>query len=167
MYEPIRTKSVHRMAADRKVPQRSREEELDNRLAGHLTALLTVTDELRALTRHATAFDGGPDLGSPALDGPDLHAPDLHGPALDGPALDRAADRIAEQVARLRGGRYPLRAAPTGAGDPSRLPALHHRARTLAGIALSVATSRGDAAAIALATERLNAHGTVPDLASA
>ncbi|MEE1927823.1 hypothetical protein V1J52_06390 [Streptomyces sp. TRM 70351] len=53
MYEPIRTKSVHTMAeADSGVtghPRRSREEELDIRLAGHLTALLTVTDELRVL----------------------------------------------------------------------------------------------------------------------
>ncbi|MFF7650280.1 hypothetical protein ACFZCY_10525 [Streptomyces sp. NPDC007983] len=51
MYEPIRTKSVHTMAEpEPDFPHRSREEELDIRLAGHLTALLTVTDELRALT---------------------------------------------------------------------------------------------------------------------
>lgn len=49
MYEPIRNKSVHTMA-EPEVPHRTREEELDIRLAGHLTALLTVTDELRALT---------------------------------------------------------------------------------------------------------------------
>ncbi len=46
MYEPIHTKSVHAAHG----PHRSREEELDIRLGGHLTALLTVTDELRALT---------------------------------------------------------------------------------------------------------------------
>ncbi|MCX2969161.1 hypothetical protein WDH52_16760 [Streptomyces sp. TRM70308] len=52
MYEPIRGKSVHSLAEDRtdRSPHRSREEELDIRLAGHLTALLTVTDELRVLT---------------------------------------------------------------------------------------------------------------------
>lgn len=54
MYEPIRTKSVHTMADSEPAvappPQRSREEELDIRLAGHLTALLTVVDELRAVT---------------------------------------------------------------------------------------------------------------------
>ncbi|MFG3252570.1 hypothetical protein [Streptomyces sp. NPDC048172] len=52
MYEPIRTKSVHTLADDalRDLPRRTREEELDIRLAGHLTALLTVTDELRVLT---------------------------------------------------------------------------------------------------------------------
>ncbi|MGW7518375.1 SCO4983 family protein [Streptomyces sp. NPDC054796] len=56
MYEPIRTKSVHTMAdsAVHEVPQRSREEELDIRLAGHLTALLTVTDELRVLLPDAS-----------------------------------------------------------------------------------------------------------------
>ncbi|MEU6340340.1 hypothetical protein ABZ883_05225 [Streptomyces sp. NPDC046977] len=46
MYEPIRTKSVHTAAAPR-LPRRSRDEELDLQLAGHLAALLTVTDELR------------------------------------------------------------------------------------------------------------------------
>ncbi|QKV92837.1 hypothetical protein HUT19_14615 [Streptomyces sp. NA02950] len=51
MYEPIRTKSVHTMAEpEPDFPHRSREEELDIRLGGHLTALLTVTDELRALS---------------------------------------------------------------------------------------------------------------------
>ncbi|MCX4905804.1 hypothetical protein [Streptomyces sp. NBC_00878] len=47
MYEPIRTKSVHRMAGTADFPHRSREEELDIQLAGHLAALLAVTDELR------------------------------------------------------------------------------------------------------------------------
>ncbi|GAA2578153.1 MULTISPECIES: SCO4983 family protein [Streptomyces] len=51
MYEPIRGTSVHsttnRTSSD--FPHRSREEELDIQLAGHLAALLAVTDELRAL----------------------------------------------------------------------------------------------------------------------
>ncbi|WP_329380084.1 hypothetical protein OG625_14210 [Streptomyces sp. NBC_01351] len=49
MYEPIRTKSVvHRMgaAAGNDFPHRSRGEALDIQLAGHLAALLAVTDEL-------------------------------------------------------------------------------------------------------------------------
>ncbi|RSS80946.1 hypothetical protein [Streptomyces sp. WAC06614] len=47
MYEPIRTKSVHRMGGGRPdYPHRSRGEELDIQLAGHLAALLAVTDEL-------------------------------------------------------------------------------------------------------------------------
>lgn len=51
MYEPIRTKSVHTMAgtAPSDFPHRSREEELDIQLAGHLAALLAVTDEIRSL----------------------------------------------------------------------------------------------------------------------
>lgn len=50
MYEPIRAKSVHTMAGTPSdFPHRSREEELDIQLAGHLAALLAVTDELRAL----------------------------------------------------------------------------------------------------------------------
>ncbi|MET7381014.1 hypothetical protein ABZT08_19705 [Streptomyces sp. NPDC005526] len=55
MYEPIRTKSVHTTmaGAPSDFPHRSREEELDIQLAGHLAALLAVTDELRALTPSA------------------------------------------------------------------------------------------------------------------
>ncbi|MBK3619048.1 hypothetical protein JHN50_31145, partial [Streptomyces sp. MBT98] len=64
MYEPIRSPSVHTPADDADFPHRSREEELDIQLAGHLAALLAVTDEL---------------------------------------GLGTAGDRIAEQVARLRG----------------------------------------------------------------
>ncbi|MEV6112074.1 hypothetical protein AB0L59_06020 [Streptomyces sp. NPDC052109] len=125
MYEPIRTKSVHstmaRTACD--FPHRSREEELDIQLAGHLAALLAVTDELRGLT--------------------------------PSPDLETAAERLAEQVARLRGGRAPLRAAPSAAGDPA---ALHGRAHALAGRALVVAASRADTAAAILAAERMDAH---------
>ncbi|MFJ9855355.1 hypothetical protein [Streptomyces sp. NPDC101150] len=159
MYEPIRTKSVHTMAAAPDFPHRSREEELDIRLAGQLTALLTVTDELRAL---APREGQAPDAAGPDAAGPDGAAP-------DGVALTAAADRIAEQVARLSG-HYPLRAEPTDGGDPSRIPALQQRAHTLAGNALAVATSRDDAAAMALAAERMAAHGAaagVRDLASA
>ncbi|MFJ6936908.1 hypothetical protein [Streptomyces sp. NPDC101132] len=46
MYEPIRTKSVHRVPGRPDYPHRSRGEELDIQLAGHLAALLAVTDEL-------------------------------------------------------------------------------------------------------------------------
>ncbi|MET9729127.1 hypothetical protein ABZZ79_00240 [Streptomyces sp. NPDC006458] len=55
MYEPIRTKSVHSSMAGTTsdFPHRSREEELDIQLAGHLGALLAVTDELRALAPSA------------------------------------------------------------------------------------------------------------------
>ena len=61
MYEPIRDKSVHAMA-EADFPHRSREEELDIRLAGHLTALLTVTDELRALAPDAELDEAAEEL---------------------------------------------------------------------------------------------------------
>ncbi|MCZ1007753.1 hypothetical protein O1L68_14485 [Streptomyces lydicus] len=135
MYEPIRTKSVHTMAAAPEVPHRSREEELDIRLAGQLTALLTVTDELHAL---AAREDGGA----------------AHGSTPDGDALAAAAERIADQVARLSGGHYPLRAEPSDGGSPSHAEALRQRAHPRrerpGGRHL-----RGDAAAIALAAERM------------
>lgn len=116
MYEPIRTKSVH-TPADRAddFPHRSREEELDIQLAGHLAALLAVTDEL---------------------------------------GLEAAGDRIAEEVARLRG-TPPTRHA--GRSEASA-PALHRRAHALAGRALVVAASRADTAVAILAAERMDAH---------
>lgn len=75
MYEPIRSKPVvHREGVHRgehDYPHRSRAEALDIQLAGHLSALLALTDEL---------------------------------------GLEVPAERIAAQVARLRGAR-PARAA--------------------------------------------------------
>ncbi|MPY64700.1 SCO4983 family protein [Streptomyces spongiae] len=126
MYEPIRTKSVHTMAgttAD--FPHRTREEELDIQLAGHLAALLTATDELRAL------------------------APSDE--------LDVAAERLAQQVARLRGGRPPVRSSASAAVS-AHPAALHERAHALAGRALVVAASRADTAAAILSAERMDAH---------
>ncbi|MFE3586250.1 hypothetical protein ACFXOY_01870 [Streptomyces niveus] len=117
MYEPIRTKSVHSMAgadADTDFPHRTREEELDIQLAGHLAALLAVTDDL---------------------------------------GLGHEADRIAQQVTRLRGTPPPRTSAP--AGSPADL---HRRALALAGRALVVAASRADTAAAILAAERMDAH---------
>ncbi|MET9256790.1 hypothetical protein ACGFZL_08490 [Streptomyces sp. NPDC048182] len=126
MYEPIRTKSVHSTPAGTPAdfPHRSREEELDIQLAGHLAALLAVTDELRA--------------AAPSAD------------------LDTAAERLAEQVARLRDGVPPARLTP--AGPRPRAAALHRRAHTAAGRALVVAASRADTAAAILAAERMDAH---------
>ncbi|WP_037683266.1 hypothetical protein [Streptomyces griseus] len=127
MYEPIRTKSVHTTMAGTTsdFPHRSREEELDIQLAGHLAALLAVTDELRAL------------------------APDTD--------LDTAAERLAQQVTRLRGGRTPVRAVASGGSEP-QLGALHQRAHDLAGRALVVAASRADTAVAILAARRMDAH---------
>jgi hypothetical protein len=130
MYEPIRTKSVHTPAGSADFPHRSREEELDIQLAGHLAALLAVTDELRGLTASAD--------------------------------LDVAAERLAEQVTRLRGGRPPVRASMTGAVS-AQGAALHERAHTLAGRALVVAASRADTAAAILAAERMDAHAAATE----
>ena len=71
--------------------------------------------------------------------------------------LDTAAERLAAQVARLRGGRTPVRVA-AGAGDGLDLGELHRRAHALAGRALVVAASRADTAAAILAAERMDAH---------
>ncbi|MGV9255779.1 SCO4983 family protein [Streptomyces sp. NPDC003697] len=133
MYEPIRSgpsrSSVHDAPAGTgsDFPHRSREEELDIQLAGHLAALLAVTDELRAT--------------APSAD------------------LDAAAERLAGQVARLRGGRTPVRASGSEPQDPA---ALHRRAHALAGRALVVAASRADTAAAILAAERMDAHAAAP-----
>ncbi|UFQ17719.1 MULTISPECIES: SCO4983 family protein [Streptomyces] len=145
MYEPIRTKSVHSMADAADFPHRSREEELDIQLAGHLAALLAVTDELRAL--------------APAAE------------------LDTAAERLASEVARLRGGAQPARSSVATAIRPHsstrgryplpHLTALHQRAHALAGRALVVAASRADTAAAILAAERMDAHADATRLVGA
>lgn len=135
MYEPIRSKSVHAMA-DADFPHRSREEELDIRLAGHLTALLTVTDELRALT-----------------------------PAAE---LDESAEELATQIARLRDGAAPLRAAPSECdSDPAHIDSLHHRAHTLAGHAVVIATYRDDEPAIVVASQCRDFHASALGLTAA
>ncbi|MCF3105620.1 hypothetical protein IPZ58_29095 [Streptomyces roseoverticillatus] len=138
MYEPIRTQSVHTMAAQScsmRGLHRTREEELDIRLAGHLTALLTMTDELRTLTPSR--------------------------------ALDDAADRLADRITRMRG-HAPLRATPSAEhSTPARITALHQRAHQLAGQALVVATTVGDTAGETLAAERLAAHAASLGIAEA
>ncbi|MFI8087161.1 hypothetical protein ACIF9R_02455 [Streptomyces sp. NPDC086080] len=128
MYEPIRDKSVHSTMAGtpHDFPHRSREEELDIQLAGHLAALLTVTDELRA--------------AAPSAD------------------LDTAAERLTEQVSRLRGGREPARMPKRTTAREPNAAALHRRAHALAGRALVVAASRADTAAAILAAEQMDAH---------
>ncbi|MEU9332379.1 hypothetical protein AB0D49_04325 [Streptomyces sp. NPDC048290] len=126
MYEPIRTKSVHSTVGDTvsDFPHRSREEELDIQLAGHLAALLAVTDELRAVAPSGE--------------------------------LDAAAGRIAEQVARLRGGASVVRAGVTRGGRD--VAGLHTRALAVAGRALVVAASRADTVVAILAAERMDVH---------
>ncbi|WP_030929719.1 hypothetical protein [Streptomyces sp. NRRL S-646] len=125
MYEPIRTKSVHSTMAGTTsdFPHRSREEELDIQLAGHLGALLAVTDELRA--------------------------------AVPAEELDAAAERLAAEVTRLRGGHPPVRMTTPADDD---IVTLHRRAHALAGRALVVAASRADTAAAILAAEQMDVH---------
>ncbi|MEV0845539.1 hypothetical protein AB0J21_06555 [Streptomyces sp. NPDC049954] len=136
MYEPIRSKSVHSPAGDQaSFPHRSREEELDIQLAGHLAALLAVTDELRSLS-------------------PDDGAGDL----------DEAAGELARHIARLRRGDAPARsAAVVRAIHEPALSALHVRAHALAGRALVVAASRADTTVAILAARRMEAHAARTD----
>lgn len=131
MYEPIRTKSVHSTMAGTTsgFPHRSREEELDIQLAGHLAALLATTDELRALTPSA-------DLDT---------------------AAERLAGQVARLRAGRAPVRASVPAGAVGR-DPGEPAALHQRAHALAGRALVVAASRADTAAAILAAQRMDAH---------
>ncbi|NLU72203.1 hypothetical protein HCC61_05810 [Streptomyces sp. HNM0575] len=133
MYEPIRSQSVHALA-EADFPHRTREEELDIRLAGHLTALLTVTDELRAIT--------------------------------PGDELDEAAEELAAQITRLRA--EPLRAAPTTrVAEAAHIDSLHHRAHTLAGHAVVIATYRADEPALVVAGRCRDFHASALGLTAA
>ncbi|MET8183273.1 hypothetical protein [Streptomyces sp. NPDC005336] len=131
MYEPIRSKSVH-FTADAVGPQRSRAEELDIRLAGHLTALLTVTDELRALVSSAELDDAAQQLAgavarlrdgrTPLRAAPSVrndhpsHVASLHQRAhsLAGQALVIADSRADEDAAALATARMEAHAAALG-----------------------------------------------------
>ncbi|MFI9648642.1 hypothetical protein ACIHAA_20360 [Streptomyces sp. NPDC052040] len=76
--------------------------------------------------------------------------------------LDTAAERLAEQVARLRGGARPVRTTTAPRGGERQIEAFHRRAHALAGRALVVAASRADTAAAILAAERIDAHAAAP-----
>ena len=125
MYEPIRTKSVHSTMAD--APTDFPHRSREEELDIQLASHLAA---LLAVTDELRAL-------APSAD------------------LDTAAERLAEQVARLRGGRTPVRALPAVAGDAR---ALHERAHTLAGRALVVAASRADTAAAILAAQQMDLH---------
>ncbi|MGW6392784.1 SCO4983 family protein [Streptomyces sp. NPDC055103] len=125
MYEPIRTKSVHRMADDAHAyPHRSREEELDIQLAGHLAALLAVTDELgeteagELIARQVARLRGAPPARHAGLSG--SPAQDLHrkAHALAGRALVVAASRADTAAAILAAGRMDAHTAAL-AGEPT------------------------------------------------
>ncbi|WP_330288116.1 SCO4983 family protein [Streptomyces sp. NBC_00576] len=135
MYEPIRTPSVHSTrdaladtASD--FPHRTREEELDIQLAGHLAALLTATDELRTLAPSADLEAAAERLASqvsrlrrgrtplrasaPATVGPDLTALHQRAHALAGRALVVAASRADTAAAILAAERMDAHAEATG-----------------------------------------------------
>ncbi|MFF4171242.1 hypothetical protein [Streptomyces sp. NPDC001744] len=126
MYEPIRTKSVHRMADDAHdaYPHRSREEELDIQLAGHLAALLAVTDELgdteagELIARQVARLRGAPPARHAALSG--TPARELHrkAHALAGRALVVAASRADTAAAILTAERMDAHTAAL-AGEPA------------------------------------------------
>ncbi|GAA4783312.1 hypothetical protein [Streptomyces ziwulingensis] len=129
MYEPIRSPSVH-SAADGPtgIPHRSRAEALDIQLAGHLAALLAVTDELRAAApatdldtaaellagqvarlRDGQAPTRAPAAAAPAA--PDLAALHERAHTLAGRALVVAASRADTAAAILAARRMDAHAA--------------------------------------------------------
>jgi hypothetical protein len=110
-------------------PRRSREEELDIQLAGHLAALLAVTDELRATAP-------SDDLDAAAT------------------RLAQQVTRLRGGRTQVRSPFTPAPAAPRVAA----VAALHDRAHALAGRALLVAASRADTAVAILAAQRMDAH---------
>ncbi|WP_137993647.1 hypothetical protein [Streptomyces vilmorinianum] len=126
MYEPIRTKSVHRMADDDRnaYPHRSREEELDIQLAGHLSALLAVTDELgdtaagELIARQVARLRGAPPARHAGLSGSDPQSLHRRAHALAGRALLVAASRADTAAAILAAERMD---AHTAALTPSKL----------------------------------------------
>ncbi|MFJ2651007.1 hypothetical protein ACIO1C_30345 [Streptomyces sp. NPDC087420] len=146
MYEPIRAKSVHTMA-DADFPHRSREEELDIQLAGHLSALLAVTDELGldeaggSIARQITRLRGAEPVrlspandtdDTPTSDLPHAHRAELHARALAlaGRALVVAASRADTAAAILSAERMDAHTAalaepPATPGTPRRLVGAH------------------------------------------
>ncbi|MFE7565752.1 hypothetical protein ACFU76_02125 [Streptomyces sp. NPDC057539] len=108
MYEPIRTKSVHSLAGTADdFPHRSREEELNIQLAGHLSALLAVTDELgldaaaESIAGQIARLRGAPPARHAGLTGADPAALHRRALALAGRALVVAASRADTAAAIL------------------------------------------------------------------
>ncbi|MFD3441685.1 hypothetical protein ACFWU3_29755 [Streptomyces sp. NPDC058685] len=117
MYEPIRTKSIHSMADDDAYPHRSREDELDIQLAGHLSALLAVTDELgiddaaEQIASQITRLRGTPPVRHAGRRGSDTAALHRRAHDLAGRALVVAASRADTAVAILSAERMDAHAA--------------------------------------------------------
>jgi hypothetical protein len=126
MYEPIRTKSVHSTMAG--PPSDFPHRSREEELDIQLAAHLAA---LLTVTDELRAADPSENL-------------------------DTAAERLAGQVARLRGGMTPVRMPVTPSDDDPT--ALHQRAHSLAGRALVVAASRADTAAAILAAQQMDVH---------
>ncbi|MFF0472513.1 hypothetical protein [Streptomyces sp. NPDC004284] len=126
MYEPIRSKSVHRMADDARTtyPHRSREEELDIQLAGHLAALLAVTDELgeteagELIARQVARLRGAPPARHAGLSGSSAQELHRRAHALAGRALVVAASRADTAAAILAAGRMDAHTAALAGDTP-------------------------------------------------
>ncbi|MFE2284198.1 hypothetical protein ACFXDJ_08495 [Streptomyces sp. NPDC059443] len=122
MYEPIRTKPVDPRMDGRptEYPRSSRAEALDIQLAGHLAALLAVTDELGLdgaaadIARQVTRLRGAQPTRAPQSPGQDAEsAASLHQRAHDlaARALLVAASRADTTVAILAAERMDAHAA--------------------------------------------------------
>ncbi|MBT2365041.1 hypothetical protein J7E88_06845 [Streptomyces sp. ISL-10] len=123
MYEPIRTKSVHSMADEPQYPHRTREEELDIQLAGHLAALLAVTDELgldgpaEEIASQVSRLRGAPPARHAALTHADADALHRRALALAGRALVVAASRADTAAAILSAERIDAHTAALKSRD--------------------------------------------------
>lgn len=130
MYEPIRTKSVHSMAPPRPAAA-VRSDYLSEQLAGHLAALLAVTDRLRAAEPSAVLDAAAAEIAeriaqlSPGsapvriwegsrLDGPDTGALHRQAHTLAGRVLVVAAARQDTATAMLACRRMDAHAAALG-----------------------------------------------------
>ncbi|MCG7527980.1 hypothetical protein MHW47_26515 [Streptomyces sp. OfavH-34-F] len=130
MYEPIRVKSVLTPAdhAD-DFPGRSREEELDIQLAGHLAALLAVTDELGLgeagdlIAGQVARLRGAPPVRHAGLSDAPASALHRRAHALAGRALVVAASRADTTVAILAAERMDAHTEALSAG--TRLVGAH------------------------------------------
>lgn len=130
MYEPIRTPSVHTPADTAGFPHRSREEELDIQLAGHLAALLSVTDELGLdaagdrIAEEVSRLRGTPPARHAGLIDAPPAALHRRAHALAGRALVVAASRADTAAAILAAERMDAHAEAlsTAAGTPRLVP---------------------------------------------
>ncbi|MFE2595169.1 hypothetical protein ACFXCZ_01475 [Streptomyces sp. NPDC059396] len=138
MYEPIRAKSVHTMADRADFPHRSREEELNIQLAGHLSALLAVTDELgleepaECIAGQIVRLRGTPPARRAALTDADPTALHRRALALAGRALVVAASRADTAAAILSAERMDAHTAALDEAPPAAEPPAPQDQRLLA-----------------------------------